>query len=182
MRTVHETEALRPSDPVPKNYSSIPPKPQRLKLIINSKPREGSHSNGDAEIEEDPNTFANTDGEDEFLPAAPFEYPADVQFSQEEMDMPPDQLFRLLRRQIHWAQEDSVELKEEVRQLEAKRRREWMEKELVLANVMEAELANASDKENIGMHVEDLPLPILPLVGPLPWYRILQPSMDETVG
>lgn len=184
MRTVHETEALRPSDPVPKNYSSIPPKPQRLKLIVNSKPRGDSHNNGDAEIEEDANIYPHTDGEDEALSMAPFEYPSDVQFTQEEIDMPPDQLFRLLRRQVHWAQEDGAELKDELQQLEAKRRKEWMEKELVLANVMEAELANAAEKgqENIGMHVEDLPHPILPLVGPTPWYRIFQPPMDETAG
>lgn len=183
MRTVHETEALRPSDPVPKNYSSIPPKPQRLKLIVNSKPREDSHSNGDAEPDDDTTVYTNTDAEVECLPALPFEYPADVQLTEEEIAMPPDQLFRLLRRQVHWAQEDGAELKEEIQQLEAKRRKEWMEKELVLANVLEAELANAAEKgqENIGMHVEDLPHPILPLSGPLPWYRILQP-MDETVG
>jgi hypothetical protein len=184
MRTVHETEALRPSDPVPKNYSSIPPKPQRLKLIVNSKPREDSHSNGDAEVDDDATMYTNTHAEADFLPTLPFEYPADVQFTEEELAMPPDQLWRLLRRQVYWAQEDGAELKEELEQLEAKKRKEWMEKELVLANVMEAELANAAEKgqENISMHVEDLPHPILPLVGPLPWYRILQAPMDESGG
>ena len=183
MRTVHETEALRPSDPVPKNYSSIPPKPQRLKLIVSSKPREDTHSNGDAEVDENETTYADTDVEAEPVPIQPFEYPPDVQFTEEELTMPPNQLFRLLRRQIHWAEEEGTELKEEILQLEHKRRTEWMQKELVLANVMEAELANAAEKgqENIGMHVEDLPHPILPLVGPDPWYR--KPFVtDEPIG
>ena len=65
---MHETEALRPSDPVPKNYSSIPPKPQRLKLIVNSKPRE--EGNGDTEIDDDATVDSNTDAENDDPPAA----------------------------------------------------------------------------------------------------------------
>ncbi|MCJ1273795.1 hypothetical protein MMC21_001588 [Puttea exsequens] len=170
MRTVHETEALRPSDPVPKNYSSIPPKPQRLKLILNSKPREESQDNGDIEMDDDATIYANTEREVEYQ-AQPFEYPADVQFTDEELSMPPDQLFRLLRRQLHWAQEDGADLKEEVRQLEEKKRADWMQKELVLANLMEAELANASDRRDVTRHLEDLPAQMLPLTGSPPWYR-----------
>jgi hypothetical protein len=37
MRTVHETEALRPSDPVPKHHSSNPSNnKQRIRLILNA--------------------------------------------------------------------------------------------------------------------------------------------------
>ncbi|KAF6220888.1 hypothetical protein HO133_002568 [Letharia lupina] len=173
MRTVHETEALRPSDPVPKNYSSIPPKPQRLKLIVNSKPRD--EGNGDTEIDDDATIYSNTDAENEGLSAAPFEYPADVQFTEEELEMPSERLFKLLRRQIHWSEEDGSDLQDEIRSLEAKRKQEWIAKELVLANVMEAEIATAHDKgehpETVQKLAEDLPLPMLPILGPLPWYR-----------
>ena len=173
MRTVHETEALRPSDPVPKNYSSIPPKPQRLKLIVNSKPRD--EGNGDTEIDDDATVYSNTDAEIDEPPAAPFEYPADVQFTEEELDMRPDRLFKLLRRQIHWSEEDGTDLQDEIRSLEAKRKEEWVAKELILANVMEAEIATAHDKGELPGVVqklaEDLPFPMLPIPGPLPWYR-----------
>ena len=175
MRTVHETEALRPSDPVPKNYSSIPPKPQRLKLIVNSKPRD--EGNGETEVDDDATIYSNTDAENDEPPPAPFEYPADVQFTEEELEMPSDRLFKLLRRQIHWSEEDGSDLQDEIRSLEAKRKEEWIAKELVLANVMEAEIATAHDKggehpETVQKLAEDLPLPMLPIPGPLPWYRI----------
>ena len=176
MRTVHETEALRPSDPVPKNYSSIPLKPQRLKLIVNSKPREDG--SGTPDVDDDATIYTNTDVEAEFLP--PFQYPNDVQFTEEEIAMPPDQLFKLLRRQVHWAEEDGSDLKDEVQILEAKRKEEWQAKELVLANVMEAELAKAVDNGVDLVHLnkllEDLPQPILPLSGPQPWYRKENPT------
>ncbi|KAF1924492.1 uncharacterized protein M421DRAFT_72416 [Didymella exigua CBS 183.55] len=45
MRTVHETEALRPSDPVPKHHSSNPlNKFQRIKLVLSNEARPSSDS------------------------------------------------------------------------------------------------------------------------------------------
>ena len=180
MRTVHETEALRPSDPVPKNYSSIPPKPQRLKLIVNSKPRDQPEGNEDTEADDDA-TIYNSDQD---VDAAPFEYPPELQFIEEELAMPPDQLYRLLRRQNHWAEQECAELLDEVQALEAKKRQEWVQKELVLANVMEAELANAHDRgepqQNVQHHLLDLPQPILPMAGKeQPWYRVLAAPVEE---
>ena len=181
MRTVHETEALRPSDPVPKNYSSLPNKPQRLKLIVNAKPRSHTEVNDETELDDEATVY-NTDNEMERLPAAPFAYPSDIQFTDEELSMPPDQLYRLLRRQVHWSEEDGVEMREEVATLEVKRKNEWLAKELLLANVMEAELANAHDRgepyDNIQIHLKDLPQPILPMEGVQPWYRS---SIEEPV-
>src|SRR5690242_21618313 len=47
MRTVHETEALRPSDPVPKHHSSNPSnKFQRLKLVLTNEAKRPSESKG----------------------------------------------------------------------------------------------------------------------------------------
>lgn len=185
MRTVHETEALRPSDPVPKNHSSIPPKPQRLKLIVNSKPRDQPEGTEDTEVDDDA-TIYNSDQDMDDNPAAPFEYPSDLQFTEEELAMSSKQLYRLLRRQHHWAEEENAELLEEVQALEAKRKQEWLQKELVLANVMEAELANAHDRgepqQNVQHHLMDLPQPILPMVGKeQPWYRVLAAPVEESL-
>lgn len=176
MRTVHETEALRPSDPVPRNYSSAHFKPQRLKLIVNSKPPADYHSDRDAEIDDDATIYTNTDNEAENLPLPPYEYPADIQFTDEELAMPPDKLFSLLRRQVHWAQEEGSELKNDIKSLEDSRKEEWMEKELVLVNVMEAEIAFACEKGepegNVHRLMKDLPETPLPMSEvEKPWYR-----------
>lgn len=169
MRTVHETEALRPSDPVPRNYSSANFKPQRLKLVMNSKaPKEGEEAADEAA------TLSPHSGAEE----TPFEYPAEAAFSPEEQAMPPSELFRLLRRQIAWAEAAGRELEAEVKDLETKRRNEWTGKELVLANLMEAELAlaysmNQNDESRIvELLNESLPGEPLPLLGEdPPWYR-----------
>lgn len=193
MRTVHGTEALRPSDPVPRNHSAAPPKPQRLKLIVNSKPPpsdERGGGSGDADIDDDATICTTTDIDPDTLPALPFEYPPDVKFTDEELSMRPDQLFKLLRRRIHWSEEDGSELRDELEALEAKRKEEWQAKELVLANVMEAELANAVncgvDIDKVMSLKDDLPHPMLPISGQTPWFRIVEPEarsqMPETDG
>ncbi|KAA6411110.1 MAG: hypothetical protein FRX48_05422 [Lasallia pustulata] len=179
MRTVHETEALRPSDPVPRNHSAAQAKPQRLKLIMNRKPPAGERSNGDTgDVDDDATIYTNTDADGEAQSCHPFEYPPDVQFSEEEIAMPPSELFRLLRRQVYWSEEEHQELRDEVEALEARRKEEWQAKELVLANVMEAELAKARELDENGNYEavmklkDDLPHPMLPMSGATPWYRI----------
>ena len=193
MRTVHETEALRPSDPVPRNYSSAHFKPQRLKLIVKDKPptstSEGSDKDTAAsgepvpglEVDDNATIDTPTDAEDGQLPAGtgpgPYEYPEDVKFTEEELSMSPDQLFRLLRRQVHWTEEDGRELQEEVKVMEERKREEWMAKELVLANMIEAELATAHTRsliteEKMKRILDDLPPTPLPMTGAeAPWYR-----------
>ena len=194
MRTVHETEALRPSDPVPRNYSSAHFKPQRLKLIVNAKPpattsepsggSEKDTPSGEAipglDADDNATIYAVTDAENDPLPASitqAFEYPEDVKFTEEELAMPPDQLFKQLRRQVHWAEEDGKELQAEVKVMEGQKKEEWMAKELVLANLMEAELAVAHIKgalsaENLQRVLGDLPPHPLPMTGEeVPWYR-----------
>lgn len=196
MRTVHETEALRPSDPVPRNYSSAHFKPQRLKLVLNAKPPTGTSDGSDKdtaasggepvpELEIDETAIGDTPTQAEGghgplpVPTAvgSYEYPDDVRFTEEEVAMPPDQLFRLLRRQVHWAQDEGKDLLEEVKVMEGKRREEWAAKELVLANVVEAELATAHTKgmiseEHVKRVLDDLPPTPLPMTGgEAPWYR-----------
>ena len=178
MRTVHETEALRPSDPIPRSHSQAQVKPQRLKLIVHAKPPQIETLNGDVtEADDDTIIDTNTEVEPEPHRAPAFEYPADLHFTEEELAMPPSQLFRLLRRQVHWSEQEHLELKAEVETLEAKRRSEWEAKELVLLNVAEAELATAlklSDDYDqvLKLKNELLPVNMLDMEGPTAWYRI----------
>ena len=181
MRTVHETESLRPSDPVPRNHSAAGTKPQRLKLIVNAKPPESEYGNGEVDADDDA-TIASHDESGSESPLAAFTYPADIYFTEEELAMPADRLYRLLRRQARWAEEVSVKLKTEVAELEGKQKEEWQAKELVLANLAEAELANAVDKndtDRLDLLSGELPQPMLPMKGPSPWYREIAPSELE---
>ena len=180
MRTVHETEALRPSDPVPRSHSQAQVKPQRLKLIVNAKPPDRAGSNGDINTTNAASTIrSNTNLDSELQPISQFEYPPELQFTEQELTLSPNQLFRLLRRQVHWAEEENQELKEEIEALEAKRKEEWQSKELVLANLMEAELATAHEasmdfEKILRLKDEMLPQRVLPMVGQTPWYRFPQ--------
>ena len=173
MRTVHETEALRPSDPIPRNHSTAQVKPQRLKLIVNAKPPE---SNGETPHHDSYKSTGSLSTQ-RHQTTSSFEYPPDIHFTHEELALPPDQLFRLLRRQLHWTEEESQELKEEVEALEIKRKEEWQAKELVLINVEEGELAAAVNdgRQNINQILrlkdEFLPPIMIPLSGDTPWYR-----------
>lgn len=186
MRTVHETESLRPSDPVPRNHSAAGTKPQRLKLKCNPRPPESEQVDGEADVDEDA-TIASTASPEPEVPLSPFTYPADIQFTEQELAMPSDHLYKLLRRQIGWAEEIGLDLKKEAEELEGKHKREWQAKELVLANLTEAELAIAVDKgdtDRLALLTEALPQPILPIKGPLPWYReqsatSLEPGTDN---
>lgn len=180
MRTVHETEALRPSDPVPRSHSQAQVKPQRLKLIVNAKPPDRAGTNGENhKVNEVTATHPSSYIHSELQHVAQFEYPPELQFTEEELTLSPDQLFKLLRRQVHWAEEEHQELKDEIEVLEAKRKEEWQAKELVLANLMEAELATAHEasmdfEKIIRLKDEMLPQRVLPMVGQTPWYRFPQ--------
>ncbi|OAP60769.1 hypothetical protein AYL99_05771 [Fonsecaea erecta] len=197
MRTVHETEALRPSDPVPRGHtggisnggsSGIPIK--RLKLTM------GGKTNGDKKatlvgelpslptrhtvslmgINPDDVAMADDDGSEELvdavdvdsvplsLPLAPDYYPTDIWDDMDEYErgLPPSQWFRLLRRQIHWAEQEGRDLQQELEDLRAttedakgnpvrrgmgdekgadeNRRLEWLRSEELLDAVLRAEV------------------------------------------
>ncbi len=161
MRTVHETEALRPSDPIPKNHSGPPTRPQRLKLILSAKPPEDTaepEEDESSSVEEEPNHDQNHD-ENHDAPTATSSldalaaaaarmqhaqatFPPELGFTDVEMAMPPKSLYRLLRRQLHWAEEESAKLKAEVEALEKQHQEEWILKELALEQTLETELAH----------------------------------------
>ena len=149
MRTVHETEALRPSDPVPRghtggisNGSAANGTVKRIKLIM------GSHANGEkrpsiigdlpplptqytatqlglkledldmkeADESEELADAVDVDAVPFTLPVSPEYYPSDIYDTMEDYEraLPPSQYFRLLRRQIKWAEEEKAALEKEL--------------------------------------------------------------------
>lgn len=151
---------------------------QKLKLVLNASSKSGPST---------PETTNGTTGAPQ-SPLSPSQrddvfgaFPSEYDFAHDELAVPRDQLFRLLRRQIKWAEEDQQILQKEVEEAEKQRRKEWAHKELILTNLMEAEVARAEEKgvldaveEKIvkGMlEYADKDARDLPLTGTLPWYR-----------
>ncbi|KAH7080467.1 hypothetical protein BKA63DRAFT_600801 [Paraphoma chrysanthemicola] len=208
MRTVHETEALRPSDPVPKHHSSNPSNnKQRIKLILNAdgkKPEKGSTPGSPSSHSHPPNSATIPPAADQdyahnnvtyiqdlSLPGAPtlVQFPPDIEFTERELSLPAPELFQLLRRQLQWAQQDSEQLRAEAEALEKLRKEEWEAKELLVENVMEAQVTNEKRQRADRGEPEDFEgfdaveydtvpaksLPIRPLDGKLPWWREEKP-------
>jgi len=197
MRTVHETEALRPSDPVPKHHSSNPSnRQQRLKLVLTNK---GSTPGSPSSHAHPPNAapvppataaeYAHNNAiyfQDTSVPNAPLmvQFPPDMDFSERELSLPAPELYKLLRRQLQWAQEESEKLRAEAEAVEKLRAEEWVAKELVLENFMEATIATArrrhadrgqpTDEAFEAAAIDAEPsreLPMKPINGKLPWWR-----------
>ncbi|PHH91214.1 hypothetical protein CDD83_1320 [Cordyceps sp. RAO-2017] len=131
MRTVHETEALRPSDPVPKSMQSGPTgKSSKLKIIIKT-PQ--SHGGG-----QDDSADASVNGEDvssDFFTALTAEL-----FSSEELAFPVDKLYRKCYWESKWADEVGDALKKECKEWEDVYYKEWLEKEVLLSQVIKSEV------------------------------------------
>ncbi|KAL2872078.1 C2H2-type zinc finger protein [Aspergillus lucknowensis] len=141
MRTVHETEALRPSDPVPKRHdiasSAGTPvgtpagKLQRIKLKLSHPPKD------------DTDRYSESINDDTAEDLDEFEVPefgSDTGFDDHELEMSPHQLYRLLRRQIHWAEQEGAELRNDWEKIKPKRKQAWSEKEAVFDDVIDAEV------------------------------------------
>ena len=80
-------------------------------------------------------------------------YPPDINFTAWESGISADQLMRVLRRQLNWAQKEGDDLKREIDELQQQKREEWLLKEILLEGVLETELAQA-EKERLLEHVE----------------------------
>ncbi|KAI9674728.1 MAG: hypothetical protein M1817_001632 [Caeruleum heppii] len=184
MRTVHETEALRPSDPIPRNHSNPPPRNQRLKLILSAKPPDTTSvlDDQDSIIDDDATVAESIDMDGGSRSVSVLEpYPPELQFTEEESALPTRELYRLLRRQLHWTEEENRQLATEVETLEAKRKQEWIQKELLLENVLEAELAHHTHKLGAGVDERKLtlvPEKGLPMTGKTAWYREVKAEPD----
>lgn len=64
-------------------------------------------------------------------------YPPDIHFTAWESSIAADQLLRLLRRQVHWAEKEGEQLKAECDNLESIKRQEYVLKELLLDGALE---------------------------------------------
>ena len=133
MRTVHETEALRPSDPVPKSMQAAGAgKSSKLKIIIKT-PQ--SHAAGQDDAVDDGGAADDSSGE-MFTPLT-----EDQGFTAEELRMPLERLMKLCRLQVKWAEEEGERLRAECKQWEELYKHEWLEKEVLLDQVVQSEQA-----------------------------------------
>ncbi|OAA73300.1 Zinc finger, C2H2-type/integrase, DNA-binding protein [Cordyceps fumosorosea ARSEF 2679] len=134
MRTVHETEALRPSDPVPKSMQAGPPgKASKLKIIIKT-PQ--SHSQGG---QDGAGTAAHD--EDEEVGHADYFTPLTSElFTADELALPVDKLYRKCYWEAKWAGEVGETLTRECREWEETYYNEWLEKEVLLSQVIQSEV------------------------------------------
>ncbi|KAF2622131.1 hypothetical protein BU25DRAFT_452232 [Macroventuria anomochaeta] len=163
MRTVHETEALRPSDPVPKHHSSNPSnKFQRIRLVLSNEAKRPSDSKGstpaspsslhppaasslhlahapDADHSHNNITYI----QDLASPGAPtmVQFPPDISFTPAELSLPANALFHSLRRTLQLATEEGEALRQEADALEKQRKAEWDAKEVLFENYMEFQIA-----------------------------------------
>lgn len=201
MRTVHETEALRPSDPVPRGHtggisnggssSTI----KRLKLTMGGKTHGDKKATLVGDLPSLPTRYtvamlgmnpddvamADDDGSEELvdavdvdsvpmsLPLPPDYYPTEIWDDMDEYErgLPPSQYFRLLRRHIHWAEQEGRDLQRQLEELRAStedargnvikkgsgdergadenRRIEWQRTEEILDAVLRAEVGQAME-------------------------------------
>ncbi|KAH9904195.1 hypothetical protein F4778DRAFT_780873 [Xylariomycetidae sp. FL2044] len=133
MRTVHETEALRPSDPVPKSMQiSTGPngKSNKLKIIIKT-PQ--SHAAGQDDTVDDGDASEEL-GADFFTPVTELQG-----FSSEEMRMDMKSLWKLCVADVKFGTREGESLKRQCREAEEAYRREWREKEVLLDQVAQIE-------------------------------------------
>ncbi|KAH6685319.1 zinc finger protein [Plectosphaerella plurivora] len=131
MRTVHETEALRPSDPVPKSMQqALPTGKSKLKIIIKTPQSHATGLDGSLDGGED-------DGElsaDLLTPLT-----SEQGFTTEELDMPLQRLYKLCHFQVQWAKDESKKLHEEIKHWEAEYKKQWLEKEVLLSQLIQSE-------------------------------------------
>lgn len=127
MRTVHETEALRPSDPVPKSLQSAPSgKSSKLKIIIKTPQSHG---------QDDSDDLGSGDVKPEYFTQLPEE-----SFTADELAYPVDKLYRKCFWEANWAEKAGEALMAECKEWEEIYYKEWLEKEVLLSQVIQGEL------------------------------------------
>jgi hypothetical protein len=135
MRTVHETEALRPSDPVPKSMQAAgaPPKhsAKQLKIIIKT-PQ--SHAAGHDDAVDDGSN--SEDVADHFTALL-----SEHGFSDQELEMDLQLLHRTCRSELKFAEKDSDDLKRECRVWEEVYKKAWKQKQVLVEQVLQSEIS-----------------------------------------
>ncbi|KAK3393623.1 hypothetical protein B0H63DRAFT_21954 [Podospora didyma] len=173
MRTVHETEALRPSDPVPKSMQAgggPAGKSSKLKIILKT-PQ--SHAAGHDDAVDDGS--AGDDSNGDMLTALPEDL-----FTSQELSMPLERLTKLCRLQVKWAQEEKKTLEDECRQWEALYKQEWLEKEVLLDQVVHSEQAWHDRRKAVLTGVADIQVPVIATNGTTPASPMGNAKGDET--
>jgi hypothetical protein len=149
MRTVHETEALRPSDPIPKSMQAAAAAAaaaaagasistgraagaSKLKIII-KRPRAASGS-GDGDDAAAVAAVAPPPDEDPHAPIA-----AHHGFTPAELAMPLPRLFRRCHRQLEAVEREAETLEDQCRRWEESYAYAWREKEALLEQVVQSE-------------------------------------------
>lgn len=142
MRSVHEAETVRPSDTKATSgaINSVAGTPasklQRIRLKL-SQPKE---TGNEPDQPHDPivpvPTGSETDLDDTTMP----EFGPELDFDEHELAMHPHDLYRVLRRQIHWAEKESARLRTEWDGLRPQRERAWLEKEAIFEDLIHGEL------------------------------------------
>lgn len=148
MRTVHETEALRPSDPVPKSMQSGPTgRTGKLKIIIKT-PQSQSTGQDDGD-----------DANGDVPPSECFTVlPPDL-FTETELEYPLAKLWRKCHWEATWAEEVGEALKNECKQWEEIYYKEWLEKEILLSQVIQSEVDWSERRQAIISGAADVQLP-----------------------
>lgn len=170
MRTVHEPEAAKGASAAAQANDATTPqsKKGKAKLTNGNTPAKATPQpfpEPGIALDEDGNEYEPTLPSDNITyipahhpitgqPGFMIHYPPDIHFTAWESSIAADQLMRLLRRQLHWAQQEGEELRNEIEQLEQQRRDEWTLKEILLDGVMEAEYATAQNDQAL-RNVED---------------------------
>ncbi len=74
-------------------------------------------------------------------------YPTELAFTAEEEARGPQELYRLLRRQILWAEEDAESLKQQCEAIEELYRREWQEREFLTRQTIQVDVEYQSNRK-----------------------------------
>ncbi|KAJ5714070.1 Zinc finger C2H2 [Penicillium malachiteum] len=151
MRSVHEIDSLRQAEAkahAAANANSTPTvsiapsvtgtpasKLQRIRLKLSHPHKDGEADHPDQIISMSAAPLPEPDVEDTMPELGP-----ELGLEPHELAMPPRELYRLLRRQIHWAENEGSELRAEWELLQPRRERAWREKDAVFDDLIEAEL------------------------------------------
>jgi hypothetical protein len=128
MRTVHETDALKPAaDPTPKSTHGISAGKSKLKIIIKRAQSQGLDDSLDEAM----------NGEDH---ADLYTVLSKDLFTDEELASSTQDLYRKCYWEAKWAEEIGESLRKECQDWEEVYHKEWLEKEALVAQVIESEI------------------------------------------
>ncbi|KAJ5698534.1 hypothetical protein N7462_000539 [Penicillium macrosclerotiorum] len=139
MRSVHETDTLRSLESKTGGIASVTGTPasklQRIRLKLSHPAKEPG-----SEPEQTNDLVLSTTGTDDAEDLAMPEFGPELGFDEHELAMNPRDLYRLLRRQIFWAEKDAAQLKAEWDEIRPKREHSWLEKEAIFDDLIDGEL------------------------------------------